>query len=154
MYMIISKDFPQFEGETALFIVTGRQEADFLKASSGAIEKVADFTIETPRYSDREGHFKMRGHGMTFASGAVYEAKKEKILQDFRREFKKTLKKVLADGSPDRIYLYTPDYMVHEAQKLIPRSLNSVPCKIIQGNFYGEHPFELLKKIRNLPLQF
>ena len=145
--MIISKDIPQFKGETAFLIVTSRQEADFFRAGDGEIEKIANFMVEAPKHSDREGHFKTRGHGMTLASGAVYEVKKEKILQDFRREFKKTLKNILADNKPDRIYLFTPDYMANEVQKLLPRELASVLEKTIHGNFYGEHEFELLKKI-------
>ena len=103
--------------------------------------------VETPKYSDREGHFKTRGHGMTLASGMVYEAKKEKIMQDFRREFKKTFKNILAANKPDQIYLFTPDYMAHEVQKLIPRQLAPILKKIIHGNFYEMHEFELLKKI-------
>jgi len=148
VYMKISQNLPQFAGEHVLLVVTGRQEAEFYRAGDGEVEKVAAFKVETPKYSDREGHFKTRGRGMVLASGAVYEAQKEKILQDFRREFKSSLKSVLANFSqPDRIYMYTPAYMATDVQGLFPRLVAGAIKKTIRGNFYGRHPFELLEKI-------
>ena len=146
--MKISKDLPQFVGEKALLIVTGKQEADFYSAGDGSIEKIAGFMVEKPHYSDREGHFKTRGRGATLASGAVYENQKEKILQDFRREFRKTLKTVLGSFTPNQIYVYTPSYLSNEIVALFSKRMALAIKKVIKGNFYGRHPFEMLEKIR------
>lgn len=143
----ISKNLPQFRGEKVLLVVTGQQEADFFRAGDGSIEKIAGFMIEKPHYSDRGGHFKRRGHGATLASGSVYENQKEKVLQDFRREFKKTLKNVLII-IPDHIYVYTPPYLVAEISAMFPKRIAGTIKKVIRGNFYGRHPFEFLEKIR------
>lgn len=132
-------------------VVTGSQEADFFRAGDGSIEKIAGFKLEKPRYADREGYFKTRGRGMTISSGAAtYKAKKEKILQDFRREFKKTLKSVLADFSaPDRIVVCTPAYLINNVCELFSRAHKNAIQNVIRGNFYGRHPFEVLEKLKN-----
>lgn len=145
--MKISKNLPQFEGENILLVVTGRQEADFFRAGDGSIEKVAGFMVEKPQYSERGGHFKRRGHGATIASGAVYENQKEKILQDFRHEFRKILKNVLVTP-PDHIYIFTPAYLATEISGMFPKRIAVTIKKVIRGNFYGRHPFEFLEKMK------
>ena len=146
--MKISQDLPQFKEENALLIVTGKHEADFFHASHGEIERIAGFKVEKPHYSDREGHFKTRGRGVTVASGAVYEAQKEKILQDFRREFRKALRLALGNNHPDVLYVYTPAYLKNEVYALLPKRIQSLVKKIFSINIYGRHPFEILERIR------
>ena len=139
--MKISSNLPQFESEKVLLVVTGRLEADFFRAGNGEVEKIAGFRVEKPQYSNREGHFKTRGRGATLAS-------KEKILQDFRREFRKHVRSILADGLPDRIYVCTPSYLKNEVVALLPKRAAARVKKLVSGNLYGRHPFEILEKIR------
>ena len=146
--MKISKSLPQFKDENVLLVVTGRQEADFFRAGDGVIETIAGFKIEKPLYDDRKGRVVRRGHGQILASGAVYEEQKEKIMQDFRREFRKTLKTALVDFIPDHIYVYAPPYLANEVVALFPKRVALTIKKIMKGNFYGRHPFEILEKIR------
>src|SRR3989344_838697 len=146
--MKISKNLPQFNEEKVLLVVTGRQEADFFRAGDGEIKKIAGFKIEKPLHDDRKGRVTRRGHGQIFASGAAYEEQKEKIIQDFRREFRKTLKIVLVDFAPDKLYVYAAPYLLKEGNCLFFFSARLVLKKIVKGNFYGRHPFEILEKIR------
>ena len=146
--MKISKNLPQFNEEKVLLVVTGRQEADFFRAGDGEIKKIAGFKIEKPLHDDRKGRVTRRGHGQIFASGAAYEEQKEKIMQDFRREFRKTLKIVLVDFMPDKLYVYAPPYLTNEVTALFSKRAALTIKKIVKGNFYGRHPFEILEKIR------
>ncbi|TSC71503.1 MAG: Uncharacterized protein G01um101470_572 [Parcubacteria group bacterium Gr01-1014_70] len=146
--MKISKNLPQFKDENVLLVVTGRQEADFFRAGEGVIENITGFKIEKPLYDDRKGRVVRRGHGQVLASGAVYEDQKEKILQDFRREFRKTLKAALVDFIPDHIYVYVPSYLANEVVALFPKRMALTIKKIVKGNFYGRHAFEILERIR------
>lgn len=146
--MKISKDLPQFKDEKVLLVVTGREEADFFRAGDGEVEKIIGFKVEKPLHDDRKGRITRRGHGQILASGAAYEDPKEKILQDFRREFRKTLKVVLVNYIPDQIYVYTPPYLANDVAALFPKRVGVLIKKIIRGNFYGRHPFEILEKIR------
>lgn len=146
--MKISKNLPQFEGENVLLVVTGRQEADFFRAGDGVIENMTGFKIEKPLYEDRKGRVMRRGHGQLLASGAAYEEQKEKIMQDFRREFRKTLQAALGNFAPDQIYVYVPPYLANEVVALFPKRTAFLIKKIMKGNFYGRHPFEILEKIR------
>ena len=130
-----------------MLVVTGRQEADFFRAGDGVIEKVAGFMVEKPQYSDRKGYVKRRGHGVTLASGAVYENQKEKILQDFQREFRKVLKNILITP-PDHIYIFTPAYLAAEISGMFPKRIADTIKKVIRGNLYGRHPFEFLEKMK------
>ena len=146
-YMQISKNLPQFEGENVLLVVTGKQEADFFRGGNGEIEKIAGFKVEKPFYDDRKGRVIRRGHGQVFSSGAVYEQQKEKILQDFRREFRKALRDVL-QNQPDTVYIFTPSYLKNDVLALFPKRLAHLVKKTISANVYGRHPFEILERIR------
>lgn len=131
-----------------LLVVTGRQEADFFRASDGEIEKIIGFKVKKPLFDDREGLFKRRGHGKIFASGAVYENQKEKIFQDFRREFRKILQGILRDTLPDRIYIVAPAYLKNDILDLFPKRAAARVKKVIGANMYDKHPFEVLERFR------
>lgn len=145
--MKISKNLPQFEGENILLVVTGRQEADFFRAGDGVIEKITGFKNEKPLYDERRGRMVRRGHGQVLASGATYEEHKEKIMQEFRHEFRKTLKTILAESVPDRIYIYVPAYLKNNVLALFPKPVALLIKKVTKGNFYDKHVFEMLEKL-------
>ena len=147
--MKITKNLPQFDNEKVLLIVTGRQEAEFYYAGSGIVEKISEFKVKKPTYSDHEGRVIRQGRGQLFGSGTASKDTKEKILQDFKRAFKKSLQTVL-EGAPDVIYVYTPAPLASELPALFPKKTALRIKKIIRGNFYGRHPFEILKKITKM----
>lgn len=150
--MNISRDLPQFTDEKALLVVTGKQEAEVYAAGDGIIEKVASCKVEKPTFSDHEGSFRMRAHGGLTRSGSYEEVRKEKLLEDFVKEFKKILKEALVNRSPDRVYLFTPAYMVNRVRDALPANIQKILKRTIRGNFYERHPFEILAKLK-LPVR-
>lgn len=146
--MRISRDLPQFTDEDVFLVVTGKQEAEVYAAGDGIIEKIASCKVEKPTFSDHEGSFRMRAHGGLTRSGSYEEVRKEKVLEDFIKEFRKMLKQVLVNRMPDRMYLFTPAYMVNRVRDALPVRMRNILKRTIRGNFYERHPFEILAKLR------
>lgn len=153
--MKISKTLPQFKGESTLLTVTGKQEAVFYIAKDGIITKVSSFKIKTPKYSDREGFFATRGHGKTFVSGSVYESTKEKVRQIFLKVLKKHIKEIRVQHSIKKTALFCPGYLINDVMEVFSASFRKSIVFSFRGNYYEEHPFRLLEKIKgksiNLP---
>lgn len=143
--MQVSRKLPQFSGRAALLIVAGKQVAEFYLAQDGQIRRLNSFQIATPKYSDREGFFITRNHQAgIMRSGAPYEAKEQKIRQDFLREFAQNLRLIEAGTGVDEIYLFSPAEVLLAK---LPKSLAGKVAGEFRGNFYGSHPFVLLQEI-------
>jgi len=142
----ISSKFQQFTGKKVLIIVAGSQEADFYIAGDGEIEKVRSFVVRKPRYSDREG-FSVRSAGRKIiGSGSANKAQSKKLAQDVAREFEQSLK-ALARRSFDMVYLCAPADVISVAREHMQRSLSDKLKKTVRGNFFKQHPFEILEKL-------
>lgn len=144
--MKVPRALPQFEGKNILVISTGAENARIFEAKNGTIEELENFRIPKPHYSDREGFFETRGHGAVFQTGAVYENKKETIIQDFISEFKKKIKKTIPGKIPDHLYIFCPRYFKNRIQDNFTKDVQK-RVEIFYGNYARHHPFELLKKI-------
>ncbi len=83
--MKITRDLPQFQNKKALIVVTGFHEADFYIVAMARMEKIGEFKLLYPHYSDKEGFFETAGHGKVLESGSVLE--KDKV-ESRRRFFK------------------------------------------------------------------
>ncbi len=145
--MKISRELPQFDTERAIFVVTGKQEAKFYLVNKGKIKEIDSFKIEKPRYSDREGWFKRRVRGFVMGSGAPLEPKKQKIIKDFLKKLEKNLKGTLSKNEVDSIYIFSPHYLLSRVKKTLPSSAKKKLEMTIDGEYYFQHPFELLEKI-------
>ncbi|MBD3282598.1 MAG: hypothetical protein GF387_03285 [Candidatus Portnoybacteria bacterium] len=143
--MQISKKLPQFNNEKAILVIAGMYGADFYNASDGVIEKVDEFRISEPTYSDREGHFQVKGRGKRFGSGSVYEPKKQKVINVLLNEFDKHFDDIVSSG--DSFYLFSPEYISNEFEKEISDKFKKKIKRVIHGNYLGEHPFSFLKKL-------
>ena len=146
--MQIPKEYSQFKDKKALFVVTGVNEAVFYIAADGVMNEVQRIKIEKPHYSDREGHFKIRRGGQTISSGAAYEENKEKLWQDFRKEFQKALGSILDLSLPNTIYLYTPAYMAVRMREEFSPKQQAVIRRVFRGNFFDAHPTKILAKLK------
>jgi len=145
--MKIPQEFPQFKEKKAVLIVTSNQEARFLLAENGVIEEFDSFEISKPHYSDREGFFMRRSGGKVLGSGSVYEQKKEKIKQDFFREFRKSIKKPFLKKA-DLIYLFCPGYLSNEIKENMDNLLKDKIEGSFRGNYFTEHPLRFLELIK------
>lgn len=146
--MKISKNFPQFKNKTALFIVTGFHLAEMYKAKDGKIEKIGEFEVDYPKYSDRESFFERTGQGRVYGSGAVYEMEKDETRKRFLHELKKTEKSVISHLNITQIYIFSPVYIAHSVIETLPDTIRGKVKRVFIGNFTHEHPFNLLKKIK------
>jgi hypothetical protein len=146
--MKITKELPQFKEEKSLLIVASRFETDFYLAYQGKINKIKDFKFTRPTYSDREGFFASKGSGKIYGSGSVYEPKKERIRQEFKREFEKNIKEVLNDDEIDDLYIFCPSYIKNEIKRTLKEAVQRKAKSFFEGDFNNEHPFALLKKIK------
>jgi hypothetical protein len=147
--MLIPANLPTFNGEKALLIATGKQDAVFYLAQNGILKSIDSFLIETPKYSDREGHFKTRGAGKTIRSGAVYENKKGKVITDFIKEFQKRFGTISKKHKIARLYIYSPSHMHTYIREALPKAFQNKITMEIEGNFFKTHPLTLLKKIHD-----
>ncbi len=149
--MKIPRQFPQFKDEKTLVLVTGKQVAKAYMAENGVIDKVFEFKVDKPKFSDNEGAFKSSGHGKTIRSGSVREENKDVVLLEFLKLLDKELKQLGKGQYPKIIDLYVlcPDYHKSVIQKALPKALSSKLKKLIEGNYLKTNRtgiLELLKK--------
>ena len=145
--MKIKRDLPQFEGVRALIIATGRQRGVMYVASDSMLEKVDEIKLDTPVYSDREGHFVQSGKGGTFASGAVYENQKEYIQQEFMKQLSRDLSSIVRRERITESYIFAPRHLLKTFTAGLPALVKKTIKTSFGGNYPDEHPFELLGKI-------
>lgn len=144
--MKLSQTLPQFAKDTALFVVTGTEEADFYLAHDGDLKKVASFMVPKPHYSDRED-FGRKG-SVVFESGDKASQLKKAIRREFLQGVKDNLKKIAGSAAGiTAVYVLAPSEVKKEVVAVLPAKLKPKLKKIISGNFHKEHPFEWLKKI-------
>ncbi|OGY79800.1 MAG: hypothetical protein A3B74_03460 [Candidatus Kerfeldbacteria bacterium RIFCSPHIGHO2_02_FULL_42_14] len=146
--MQISNKLPQFHQHKSLLVVTGYYEAEYFIAYQGFIEKVQAFKLEKPEYSDREGFFEQKAQGVAFGSPAIQERIKRKMKQDFFKQCKEMQKKFNDDHDLVHIYIFTPEPLSIDLKKTFSKKLQQKIVFTFGGNYYKEHPFELLKRIQ------
>ena len=147
--MKIPRDLPQFENDKAIFIVTGKQNAAFHLAHKGDLTELAEFNIETPSYSDKEGSSMNRGGGITFGFGWVLERNKPEETKDFLKQLEETSRKILAKQAATKIYLFSPQYILASAKETMKKIAgNKVEMRTFSGNYTRMHPLKLLKELQ------
>lgn len=145
--MKIPREFPKFQGKNALIVVTGLHEADFYIAKDGFLEKIGDFKLLFPRYSDKEGFFEHAGHGRIFETGSVLEKDKIEIRHRFLKEMDEILDQVVMKRDITDIYIFTPDFLKKELKELLPKEDRKKIRYIIKGNYTHLHPLQVLEII-------
>lgn len=145
--MKISRNLPQFEGEKALIIVSGKQEARFFLAKDGIIEELESFQFEKPKYSDREGFFISRGKSGVYRSGAVYEFKKQRLVKELGNRLENGFADIIKYNKVDSIYLLSPEYLENYVKKAVPPDYKKKIKFLLKGDYSHFHPFDILNKI-------
>jgi len=150
--MKIPEKLPQFKDMTSLIIATGKQDAIFYIAHNGEIQQVDSFKVEKPQYSDIEGHFETRNDGKTYRAGSPYEPtdKENKTKTEFLKELSEEIESVSRHHTIHTLYIFTPSYLKNEVSKTIPHSLHQIKYYLLKGNFFHQHPRELLTRIQKL----
>ena len=145
--MKIPQQLPHFNRRTVLFIVTGKQEAVFYKASDGLIERVHAFKISEPEQSDRESEFKTRGRGQTFRSGSAWERRNNDVIRDFISKFRHDMSEYVHPEYFHRAYLFVPPQVKAKVWESIPQALGKRISVTIDGNYINKSPLELVKMV-------
>ena len=144
----ISQDLPQFKNDNALFIVTGRQTLEFYIAKDSMFKKIKSFRITHPEYSDKEGHFMVRGGGKVFGQGSVFEHPKKVMELEFEKKFNEELKGVYLKSNPNKIYIFSP--IVKRILDLMSRDIRSKVVFTFDKDYSHEHPFKILEAVKKL----
>ena len=145
--MKISSKLPQFGNETVLLIVASQLGAAFYFISRGVLAKIDYFELKKPEYSDHEGKFIRRGRGKIFASGAAYEFDKRGMTREFLRELEKRTKTIMAKYKITSSYIFAPTHLMEQVKAVLAEHLRGNYVMSFRGNYYSQHPFELLEKI-------
>lgn len=142
--MKIPAEFPQFEDENVLIVVTGAQDADIYFVSNGVFEKIKSIQIPRRRYSDEEG-FSVQKSGV---SGSAREYPKEAVRQEFLNELERELKAISKKEKITSVCLFSPDYFLKTVKSSFPYLLRDKIKVAIAGNYIHYRPLEILEKIK------
>lgn len=142
--MKIPAEFPQFEDENVLIVVTGAQDADIYLASNSVFEKIKSIRIPRRKYSDEEG-FSVQKSGV---SGSAREYPKEAVRQEFLNELENELKVISKKEKITSVYLFSPDYFLKTVKSSFPYPLRDKINIEIAGNYIHYQPLEILEKIK------
>jgi hypothetical protein len=149
--MQISQNLPQFNVRKVLILVSSGHGTEIYKAHQGKIEKIKEFQIENPRYSDREGFFMSRSKNIgTIRAGSVGEIDDQEVKKEFFQKWRELVKeseiKKIMDWSDD-VYLFSPGSLITELKEELPSRVKDKIAMEFQKNYCGKHPFEILEKI-------
>jgi len=142
--MFIPQKLFQFE-EKSLIIVSGRRTADLYQCFNGEIDKIDSVTVETPKYSDKEGFFMRLGKGKFFKAGSALEDQNLEIDRRFIKELKD--KVVLVSDEFKEIYLFASDHAKKNLPDALPEKTRDKITLISQGNYLKEHPLKIVEMI-------
>lgn len=135
----------RYEGEGALFIAAGKQDAAIYLARGDSMERVDAFKIPTPHYSDNEGSYGVPGRGSVTGSGGTRERRDDDVIRDFIKEFKARIKKV---GHPvESVYVLAPAQTKNRLAEALPAHLKGRLAKVIEGNHFATPPLGLLERV-------
>lgn len=148
--MQIPKDLPQFEADSTLILVAGSQSADMYVAHNGSIEETDKIRVETPTYSDREGHFERRSSGKTLGSGSVLENESVdvKVKNEFHNQLEEKLKNIRKEHDVEATILLSPPQDKPSTKEHLPSYIRDTIIGEINGNHIKAHPTEILEKIQ------
>lgn len=147
--MKIPKKYSEFIKKETLIILCGRQESKVFSIKDDVIEKVIDFKMKNPEYSDKEGFFQTRTKNIgVIKSGAVYEGMKEKIKNDFFKKLKNELKKVSYKRENNIIHLFSSAHLKNDIKEIATKIFPNKNIFYYNGNFYHQDFFDALEVIR------
>jgi len=145
--MEISNKLPQFDHKKTVIIVAGKQAADIYLAYQGEMETQKEIRVETPVYSDREGHFERRSKGKTLGAGSVYEDKDEKTKADFHNQLQSVLKEIKKQTNFESVIFLRPSQHKQDIKDKLPKVFTDTIDLEIDGNFVGDHPTKILERV-------
>ena len=151
--MKLPQELPQFADTPTLLVVAGWQSGKVYVARNGEISLEGEITIPDHRYSDREGHFKMRAKGSVVQSGSVYEQKKEHVRKEFLGEFVSYIDNAVKRHTIKEIHIFSPPEGLHDLKKVFPAHLEKCIRGSYSGNYIHHEPDKLVAIIKDKKLK-
>lgn len=145
-YSQITVPFNYRTNETELVIAAGRQGARIYTIDEDLMHLAAAFKVPNYRYSDREGHFKVRASGGVVRSGVPREYKRESIDRQFLKELNTYLRRLNPDEYAT-VYVFIPAYVKNDLLDVFPDPLREKIVWVAERNHFDTHPRELLEHI-------
>lgn len=146
--MKISKDLPNFEKESAIFLVAGKHSVVLYFAYNGRIEAIEDFKVLHPTYSDHEGFAQVSGHGQVYRHNYLNELQEDATIEEFLRQIRDQLKRHIGFLKPKTYYVFTPKFLQNSIIETFPKKEQTKVSHKFLGNYVKSHPFELLRMIK------
>jgi len=150
--MIIPKNLSKFKDKNIILFVCGKKNMLVYEAKKNNIKKLIELNVELPKYSDNEGHFKVRSGGKVMRSGSVREVDSQEIILKFAKKIKGEMKS-FDFLSYDLIYLFCPIYSKNYITEALPVKIQKKLNSIIEGNYHTKSPIFLLEKISKLEIK-
>ena len=145
--MQIPKQLPQFVGETALIIVSAKEQGVLYKATDGVIEQVVKVEEHPEAPSDREGFFFRSGFGRQLGSGGPDAQDDTETIRGFVRSIAEELNEAIKEVRPSVIYFFQPQHLKGYLEDEV-KNPQHIPTHIVQfGNFVHESPLDILKHV-------
>ena len=146
--MKVTKRFSEFQEGDALIVVTGKQQAFFYELHNGHLLRFDGFKVPKARWSDNEGHFKVRAKGRSLVSGSVREDDRNKgTVRKFLREFRERIKKISVERFSE-LYILAPKEIKYQLLRMIPSDWQDRIAGYVDGNFSYAHPTLVLERIK------
>ncbi len=148
--MKIPQNLPQFENDKVIFVITGRQAAEFYLGHNGDLTELVEFKIENPSYADEKGSSMHRSGGITFGFGWALERNKQEETKDFLKQLGETSKRILAKYDATKIYLFSPQYILGGTKEVVKNIAgNKTEVRTFSGNYTRMHPLKLLEELQD-----
>lgn len=140
----------QFDGKTALIIVTGEQSAKLYLARDGKINLASSFKLFPPKYPDKEGFFKNGGKRKIYKSGAGFQKLELYLDEKFRKSIHNQVSQIISDQKVSEIYVFSPDHMIGFVLDSLPRRVCNDLKMCVYGNHLKDHPLNLVDRINQV----
>lgn len=145
--MQIPQTLPQFNEQTALIVVSAKEEGALFRAQNGEVTEVADIEEHRPTRSDNEGFFFRSGAGETYGSGAPRERDDEYNLTKYVNAITSELNEVIKAEAPDVIYVFEPEHYKGYLQEKIENPTHIPIEHVAYGNYTNHQPLALIEAI-------
>ena len=142
--MKLSKNLDQFEKNT-LILVTSNQTAKFYKAHQGHIDQIHSIEVDTPTFSDDEGHFARSGDGKRYGSGSTEKDVEALARRDFLQKFRLAIDDL--EDNFESVILFSPSHLLPDTLEHLPARIKKNIERTIEGNVVHEPANKIAERI-------
>lgn len=144
--MKISNKLTHFD-EPTLIIISNSMGAVFYYANKDEVNKVMDFHIEKPEFSDRED-FGRFSTGVVYETGTKYDKKKLLIIREFKQQFVSALKFLSKRLNIKKMIIFSAKTLYNYAREMVLKVWKGTNIQQHwKGDYTKKHLVEILEVI-------